>query len=278
MSLGQYVAKKWWTPSTVAVVTGSNKGLGYEIVRHLAREGLTTVVTARNPKLGHNAVAKLKADLPDATIDFCELDVTKPASIAACAETLKEKYGKVDILVNNAGIAYLSSFSAEEAEKTMDCNVKGTIRMSEAVLPLMPQGGRMVNMCSRLGMLDQITSRKLRDAFHNPKSAEHIEELSDAFVEGCKNGTYREQGFSKSTYGMSKVAQMSYTKWLAGQVKSKGIGVYGTCPGYVSTDLTKGGGFKSVTEGVDTPVWLCLQPIGSIPEGALFAERSVVPW
>lgn len=76
-------------------------------------------------------------------------------------------------------------------------------------------------LCYRLGMLDQITSRKLRDAFHNPKSAEHIEELSDAFVEGCKNGTYREQGFSKSTYGMSKVAQMSYTKWLAGQVKSK---------------------------------------------------------
>lgn len=62
------------------------------------------------------------------------------------------------------------------------------------------------------------------------------------------------------------------------QKSMQGIGVYGTCPGYVATDLTKGGGFKSVTEGVDTPVWLCLQPIGSIPEGALFAERSVVPW
>lgn len=134
----------------MAVVTGANKGIGREIARILATEGFTTVVAARNPELGQEAVAQLKADLPDATLDFCQLDITDEASVKACAEALKEKYGKVDILVNNAGIAYKgSTFGADEAAITINCNLKGTRRISEAVLPLMSDGGRIVNLCSR---------------------------------------------------------------------------------------------------------------------------------
>ena len=139
-----------WSPSTVAVVTGANKGIGYEIARILATEGFTTVVASRNTELGNAAVSQLKAAQPDAAVDFVQLDITDAASVAACAEALKVKYGRVDILVNNAGIAYKGSiFGAEEAATTMNCNLKGTRSISEAVLPLMPEGGRIVNLCSR---------------------------------------------------------------------------------------------------------------------------------
>ena len=141
-----------WDQATVAVVTGANKGIGYEIARILASEGFTTVVASRNPSLGSAAVAQLKAAAPEAAVDVVQLDITEPASVAACAEFLKTKYGKVDILVNNAGIAYKgSTFGAEEAAITMNCNLKGTRRISEAVLPLMSEGGRIVNLCSRCG-------------------------------------------------------------------------------------------------------------------------------
>lgn len=150
MPINACVAACRWNSSTVAVVTGANKGIGNEIARILATEGLTAVVAARNAELGNTAVAQLKAALPDATIDFVQLDITDPASVAACAESLKSKYGKIDILVNNAGTAYKGSiFGADEAAITINCNLKGTRSISEAVIPLMTDGGRIVNVCSR---------------------------------------------------------------------------------------------------------------------------------
>lgn len=263
----------------MAVVTGANKGIGYEMARILASEGFTTVVASRNPAIGNAAVAQLKAAAPEAVIHFVQLDITETASVAACAESLKSKYGKVDILVNNAGIAYKgSTFGAEEAAITMNCNLKGTRHISEAVLPLMSEGGRIVNLCSRAGMLKQISSEELKQSFRQPAHADAIEALTDAYVDGIRSGTFKEQGYSQSMYGMSKVAEMSYTRWLAGTLKPKGIAVYGVCPGYCVTDMTSGGGSKTAAEGADTPVWLALQPFGSIASGELYGERSVVPW
>lgn len=70
-------------------------------------------------------------------------------------------------------------------------------------------------------MLNQLTSDKLKKGFRQPRDADAIEELTDAYVEGIRTGTWRKQGFSPSTYGVSKVAEMSYTRWLAGSLKPK---------------------------------------------------------
>lgn len=138
-----------WDGNIVAVVTGANKGLGYEAARILGREGLHVVVTARNPVLGEAAVVKLSELEPAGTFTFQQLDITDPPSVSACADFLRSKFGKVDILLNNAGIAYKgNAFGAAEAQETIDCNLKGTRAMSEAVLPLMKSGGAIVNVCS----------------------------------------------------------------------------------------------------------------------------------
>jgi short-subunit dehydrogenase len=107
-------------------------------------------VTARNQDLGKKAVDDLQQKAPGAKIDFCQMDITDAASAASCAEYLKGKYGKVDILVNNAGFAYKgSAFGAKEAATTLRVNLTGTRTATEAILPLMKEPGRIVNLCSR---------------------------------------------------------------------------------------------------------------------------------
>jgi NAD(P)-dependent dehydrogenase (short-subunit alcohol dehydrogenase family) len=86
----------------VALVTGANKGIGFEVARQLGTEGITVLVGARNPQLGEGAAAKLKAEGADA--HFIELDVTKPDTIVKAAERIRAQYGRLDILVNNAGV------------------------------------------------------------------------------------------------------------------------------------------------------------------------------
>lgn len=141
-----------WDSSTVALVTGSNKGIGFSIAQLLAEQGVSVVIAARNPDLGNAAVAELKKAVPEATATFCQLDITDAVSVTSCAAHIDKEFGKLDILVNNAGIAYKgNTFGPEEAATTMACNVKGTRAVSEAMLPLLNAsgGGRIVNLCSR---------------------------------------------------------------------------------------------------------------------------------
>src|SRR5580658_4961408 len=86
----------------IALITGANKGIGFEVARQLGAEGITVLIGARNPQLGEAATSKLRAKGADA--HFVELDVTKPDTIAKAGEQIRAQYGKLDILVNNAGV------------------------------------------------------------------------------------------------------------------------------------------------------------------------------
>jgi NAD(P)-dependent dehydrogenase (short-subunit alcohol dehydrogenase family) len=86
----------------IALITGANKGIGYELARQLSKEGITVLIAARNAELGNAAARKLKADGADA--HFIELDVTKPETIVNAAQTVRTRYGRLDILINNAGV------------------------------------------------------------------------------------------------------------------------------------------------------------------------------
>ena len=141
-----------WDSGTVALVTGSNKGIGYQVARLFAEQGLSVVITARNPDLGNAAVAQLKQAVPEATARFYQLDITDANSVSACAAQVEKDFGKLDILVNNAGFSYKgNTFGADEAASTLACNLTGTRQVSEAMLPLIKAagGGRIVNVCSR---------------------------------------------------------------------------------------------------------------------------------
>jgi carbonyl reductase 1 len=148
MSL-QHLVLHRWDNSTIAVVTGANKGIGYEIAKQLGRHGLHVVVTSRDESRGQKAMKELQQAEPSANFTYCQADITDKASALKCAQTLKEQFGKVHVLINNAGMAYKGNvFGADEAQATIACNLTGTRVMTEAVLPLMHEGARIVNVCS----------------------------------------------------------------------------------------------------------------------------------
>ncbi|EFJ42339.1 hypothetical protein VOLCADRAFT_121544 [Volvox carteri f. nagariensis] len=115
-----YTTDKWWDENTVAVVTGSNKGIGFEIARIFAEQGITTVVTARDEELGRQAVAKIKEIAPSSRVLLHQLDISDPASVDRFVEWLRSDLGGLTILVNNAGFAYKGNiFGADEAQVTL---------------------------------------------------------------------------------------------------------------------------------------------------------------
>ncbi|HME68925.1 MAG TPA: SDR family NAD(P)-dependent oxidoreductase, partial [Myxococcota bacterium] len=141
----------------VAVVTGGNKGIGLEIARQLAREGITVFLGSRSEDRGPAAAEKLRAEGLDA--QSLRLDVTDDQSVASAASFLEQSVGRLDILVNNAGIAIddgpPSRISGDVLRRTYDTNVFGLVRVTQAFLPLLRRSdaGRIVNLSSGLGSL-----------------------------------------------------------------------------------------------------------------------------
>jgi carbonyl reductase 1 len=268
--------QKWWDDGSVAIVTGANKGIGKAIAQILASNGLTTIVAARDEGRGTQAVADLKKDTGSSAIHFEQLEISDPASVEKFANTVKAKYDKIAILVNNAGFAYKgNAFGAKEARHTLDINFVGTADVCEKVLPLLADGGRIVNVCSMAGKRRIIKGPKLLERFQSASSLDDVKTLADEFVAAIESSS-GSQGLGEwpgSMYGVSKLCEATYTKILAEKAKRRSVDVNACCPGYVNTDMSSGRGTKTVTQGADTPAWLALlAPKGTT--GKFFSERS----
>ncbi|CAN5971918.1 unnamed protein product [Sphagnum jensenii] len=150
-------AERWWSKDTVAVVTGANKGIGFEIVRQLAKEGITVVLTARDATRGKEALESLKSQGLH-NVNFHPLDVDSQESILALAQWLHNTYGRINILINNAGILLIGKDTTFETVKPVfDTNYFGVKNVTKALLPLLrddtPGGARVIVVASRAGQL-----------------------------------------------------------------------------------------------------------------------------
>ncbi len=141
----------------VALITGANKGIGFEIARQLGRHGITVLVGARDQQRGQRATETLVGEKIDAR--YLSLDVTSQSSIDAAALEVSEKFGRLDILVNNAGIMIErvppSECMVENLRKTFETNFFGLFAVTKAFLPLIRKStaGRIVNLSSALGSI-----------------------------------------------------------------------------------------------------------------------------
>ena len=236
----------------VAVVTGANKGIGFEIARQLAREGITVFIGCRDEARGRAAAEKLRAEGLDARP--LRLDVTDDASVAAAAAQLRESPGRLDVLVNNAGIAIddgpPSALSIDVLRRTYETNVFGVVRVTQALLPLLrrSKAGRVVNLSSGLGSLTQNS------------------DPSWAFA-----------GVKYLAYNTSKSAVNAITVQFAHELRDTSIKVNAADPGYVATDMNRHQGVRSVEQGAATPVRLATLP-ASGPTGGYFNDEGPVPW
>ena len=230
---------------TVTLITGANKGLGYETARRLLALGHNVYVTARDPELGEAAATALGAA-------FVRLDVTDDASVEAAAAEIEKREGHLDVLVNNAAIAGGRSAPADvagpDATRVFDTNVVGIVRVVHAFLPLLEQSAApvIVNVASGLGSF-AVT----------------------------QDATRYESTLPTVLYSASKAAVTMLTTQYAKAFPRMRINV--ADPGYTATDLNGHAGTQTVQEGTDAIVTLAtLGPDG--PTGTFINRYGTVGW
>ena len=238
---------------TVALVTGANKGIGFEIARRLAQRKITVLMGARDPDKGTAAAKSLRAEGIDS--HYIALDVTRAVSIKAAIGKIKDDFKRLDILVNNAGIMVdnesdILGLDPVILQNTLVTNAFGPLLLAQTCVPLMKVNGygRIVNVASTLGSLTDIA---------NP----------DSGYAALKVPAYR----------LSKTVLNALTVMLSKELRGTNILVNSACPGWVRTDM--GGEQAPLTpaQGADTPVWLATLPDGG-PTGGFFRERQPIPW
>ena len=236
----------------VAVVTGGNRGLGFETCRQLAKQGIQVILTSRDEIKGKAAAEKLQAEGLD--IKYHPLDVASTDSIEHLTQFIRNEFGKLDILVNNAGIlidplegleASVFHTKISTLQQTIETNVYGPLLLSQALIPLMKAQnyGRVVNISSGLGQLSA------------------MDEM---------NATY-------PGYRVSKAALNVVTRMLAYELKGTNILVNSVCPGWVKTDMGGPNAPGTIDQGVDTIVWLATLPDDG-PSSGFFRDRQPIDW
>ncbi|XP_040279053.1 carbonyl reductase [NADPH] 1-like [Bufo bufo] len=271
----------------VAVVTGGNKGLGLAVVRALCKQFQGDVyLTARNPKLGEEAVKTLNKE--GLSPLFHQLDINDPTSIRVLRDFLKKKYGGLDVLVNNAGIAFKAADTTPfgtQAEVILKTNFFGTRDVCNELLPLIRPNGRVVNVSSIFSHTSlPKCSPELQEKFRSDTITEdELVKLMEKFVEDAKNGVHEERGWPNFAYGVSKIGVTVLSRIQARQLKEtrkgEGIILNSCCPGWVRTDMAGPKATKSPDEGAVTPVYLALLPTSAdSPYGELVSDKKMLPW
>jgi NAD(P)-dependent dehydrogenase (short-subunit alcohol dehydrogenase family) len=239
----------------VALVTGANKGIGYETVRQLAAQGITVWLAARDEKRGTEAADKLKAEGLD--VHFVQLDLADTASQENAAQVIADQFGKLDILVNNAGVALdfmvpASQATLEQWRNTFETNVFNLVSLTQKLLPLIKKSaaGRIVNLSSGLGSLTYASD---------------------------PNFPFAAMAGSTVAYDASKAALNMFTIHLAAELKGTAIKVNAADPGWVKTDMGGQNASLEVEDGAKTSVWLATLPEDG-PTGGYFHLGERHPW
>ncbi|KDP22525.1 hypothetical protein JCGZ_26356 [Jatropha curcas] len=282
--------QRWWSAETIAVVTGANRGIGFEIVRQLADHGLTVILTSRESSAGLEAANILQES--GLNVVFHQLDILDSSSIQQFTDWIRETYGGIDILVNNAGVNYNlgSDNSVENARMVINTNYYGTKNVIKAMIPLMRPsvaGARIVCVSSRLGKVGgrrkRIGDATLREELTNLEtlSEELIDRTVSTFLQQTDDGSWTSGGWPQNftDYSVSKLAVNAFIRLMAKELSDRPDGqkiyINCYCPGWVKTAMTGWAGNVSAGDGADTGVWLALLPDLSI-SGKFFAERREI--
>jgi NAD(P)-dependent dehydrogenase (short-subunit alcohol dehydrogenase family) len=260
--------------TTIALVTGANKGIGLETARQLCAHGVTVLAGARDEERGLAAERELRAG-PGAGADaaFVRLDVTEPESVREAADWIEKEYGRLDVLVNNAGIARggppgaatvrggpPSQTDLDAMRAIYETNVFGVIAVTNAMLPLLRRASaaRIVNVSSEVG---SITAQG--DPAH-------------------PLGQMR----PSVQYPSSKAALNMITVMYAKELKDTPVKVNSANPGFTATDFNDHRGFRSAAQGAEPSVYLATLPEdgpSGIHWGYIWAGEDeggygIIPW
>jgi len=276
----------------VAVVTGSNKGIGFAIVKALLQHPYDGVVylTSRDQKRGEEAVSELaKSGL---TARFHQLDIDSLDSIKKFRDYIKKEHGGLDVVVNNAAIAFNNDAKEEfghQAKETVRVNYFATLDFCHEIFPLLRKGARVVHVSSCEGHLSKIKGQEpqagaLRKELSSDNlTEERLSQLMNEFIKLAGSKTHFEAGWPNSTYQVSKVGISAASRIQQREMDKARPGediVVNCChPGYVDTDMTNHKGVLTVEQGAVAPTYLALLPPGDKLRGAyIWHDKSVIDW
>lgn len=229
----------------VALVTGGNRGIGYELVRQLAVDGFKVILTSRNSESGHKAMQKLKDSHLD--VSFVVMDISSEASIRQAAAIVSEQYERLDVLINNAGIYLdknqkLVNLDPSVIEKTLETNFFGAYHVIRSFMPLMEQQayGRIINVSSEYGAMSEMSSSGV------------------------------------GAYKLSKLILNGLTQLIAAE-STKDIKINAVDPGWVSSDMGGPSAPRTPQQAARSILWLAtIGPEG--PSGGFFKDGKQINW
>lgn len=229
----------------VALVTGGNRGIGYELVRQLAMDGFKVILTSRNSESRHKAVQKLKDSHLD--VSFLTMDINNQTSIRQAAATVNEQYGRLDVLINNAGIYLdknqtLVNMDPYVLEKTLTTNFFGAYHVIRSFMPLMEQQayGRIINVSSEYGAMSEMSSPGV------------------------------------GAYKLSKFILNGLTQLMAAE-SNNDIKINAVDPGWVSSDMGGPSAPRTPEQAARSILWLAtIGPEG--PSGGFFKDGKQIDW
>lgn len=232
----------------VAVVTGGNRGIGFETCRQLAKQNIKVILTSRDEAKGKAAAEKLQAEGLD--VSNYQLDVVDAESVKRLAQSIEDNFGRLDILVNNAGVLQdyaesdgsIFNLKISTLQNTLETNTFGPLLLCQALIPLMKEHnyGRVVNVSSGAGQLHDMNT-----------------------------------GYP--SYRISKTALNAVTRIVANELEGTNILVNAVCPGWVQTDMGGQNAPKTPEQGANTIVWLATLPDDG-PTSGFFRDRKPIDW
>ncbi|XP_072047285.1 carbonyl reductase [NADPH] 3-like [Amphiura filiformis] len=268
----------------VAVVTGSNKGIGFAIVRALCKQVENGVVylTSRDEGRGQAAVEELKKE--NLNPRFHQLDVNDQKSIDRLRDHLVKEHGGLDVLVNNAGIAFKNADPSPvsvQAPVTLATNFDALLAVCHTLFPIIRSHGRVCQVASGSGSYTyKKISDELKCRFKNTATEQDVIQLMQEFIDSAKDGSLKDKGWAEASYGTSKLGVITLSRIQANDIQAdksrEDILINSCCPGYVATDMSSYKGHLTIDEGAVTPVYLATLPSGAKePQGKFLQKKQV---
>ena len=228
----------------VMLITGSNKGIGFEIARQCGKLGFNVIISGRDEKRINDALIKLKKE--NLSADFLIMDVSSIESIKNAVRLFTSRNLKIDVLVNNAGIIVggdkgLLRSGEHLLEETINTNSLGPYHVTRYFLQFMQSPGRIIMVSSTAGSISNNVS-----------------------------------GYSPA-YSVSKTFLNAITRQFAFELRGKNISVNAVSPGWVRTDMGGSAAPRSIEKGAETPVWLATEISQNIT-GKFFSDKAEIPW
>ena len=224
------------------VITGGNRGIGYGLLKILSDKH-NVIITVRDNKKGQSTFAELGHSKNE--INYVVMDVDNSDSVIRAADDIKQRFNNVDLLINNAGILIKEyqlpaiETSEDSILKTFNTNTLGVLRVCKSIVPLMVNGGRIINISSGMGQLDEMDS-------------------------------------GSTAYRISKTALNALTKILSNELLSMGIKVNTICPGWVKTDMGGENATLTIEESTTQIVAFALRD--NFPNGQFLRHGEIIPW